>query len=415
MKKIFVLVFLVSFVAAKGQDFTSDIDTLYGDYSYEYLNGSIPQAEKKAYNLLRVITAQTNMMMAIGTGDVAVAAAALADLNSLLGTAYSLPTFNFDETAQSYLAVDSLNVGGQGYLDSLVTWPGVLSVVSSSGMVAGDSTWVQDQISDSVQAAITLLRSDISDSVAAAISGDSTWVTVTIDSLKLKTAGTAVLFSDVSNRVNIKSNNIAGVQVDGYKMYSMYTSGWYMPYQAENDISFAPNKTDLNTGISWTSADKLELQAGDSAIAWFYEINEQPIAEINDSLVVGGRSNFLDSVYLNYAIDAQGDEQWAVLSATGALFGDSISDAGHGLKDRLPSIFSYLNDTKDGELYFRYYDRSQDKIVSGYGLSNRPTEAVEQLQWGLEHAFRYIYWLWVAVISLLVMVVVMVVMYIFKK
>jgi hypothetical protein len=107
-----------------------------------------------------------------------------------------------------------------------------------------------------------------------------------------------------------------------------------------------------------------------------------------------GRVFASDSVYLNYAIDAEGDIQWAALSPTGALFGDSLVSAGRGLFDYLEPIESYLSNTKVDprtgleELYWRYWDGK--KLVDDYNMRGGPSKVIHKLQWGIEHSFRYI-------------------------
>lgn len=384
----FLIVFLMAY-SCKAQTFLTAIDSLYDEYYDEYYNGSIPEAEKKAYELLQATTLYNNMLWAIGTGDATTAGVSKTALNTLLGTSYALPTVDFDETAQSYLDIDSLKIGSMAsYVDSLVTWAGVLAAVSTAET---DTALIRTITSDSVQAAITQLRSDISDSVTVNMTPDSSWYSADMDTLKLGTntpTSISLYSSGPANFLKFKTAGVVSWYMGGPTFYSSEATGVRFPPTTSNPIRWLPNQADDNTGYSWASADKLSAVAGGQSVVYFYEAGTTEVVEALDSFIVNGYSNFLDSVYVNYAIDAEADEQWLALSRTGAVFADSITTAGFGLTDDLLPIGSYLADVKDGEISW-YYKDENGRLVKDYSINGSPSKTIQQLQWGIEHSFRY--------------------------
>jgi len=388
MKKILAVIFLFATVAVSAQTFPEDLDTLIGSYIYQRDEGNIPEAEQLAYELLIKLGSYAVMHGGTGEGETVAAASAHSRLNTRLGTSYSLPTFTYDETTQSYLTLDSIKIPSAGdYINYLMTWTEVKDTISTYNILtASDTAWIQSDISDSSQAAIVTANAYTDVQVAATIS-DSTYESLTTDTVFVSNASAAI-YSDGSYYLNFMSGGVEALSIDEYVIESGQAQGVQFPNVGTNDVRVVLNKTDDNTGITWLSADKGELQAGDSAIAYFYEVGAKEVFEVVDSLINNGRSNFLDSVYLDYASDTEADEQWVGLSATMGMFGDSISAASHGMTDPLIPLKKYLSDTINGELLWVYANKWTGERIVTRGVSKNLGKAVNQIVAQQENTLR---------------------------
>lgn len=99
-----------------------------------------------------------------------------------------------------------------------------------------------------------------------------------------------------------------------------------------------------------------------------------------------------DSVFLSYLMDAENNYQWLGLSPTGAIYSDSLSNAGFMLRMELPNSYmeDYLLDTVKGEIKW-YYTDSMGNIVYSYGLEDVPLgKQLQSLMASTEMDKRYI-------------------------
>ena len=152
----------------------------------------------------------------------------------------------------------------------------------------------------------------------------------------------------------------------------------------------------------FTAADKL----GGSTNFLFY----------TDSVVMKKYSNHRDTVFLRYLKGSVNGTRFPVLTNSGGLDSGTLTNASEQLLLKYPSIYSYMKDTKDGELA-GYYTQGGN-LVKNYGLRNNTTgqslglEAIEVLQGHNER--NYIFnlrtwienkWQWVGMLVLLLWVI----------
>ena len=113
------------------------------------------------------------------------------------------------------------------------------------------------------------------------------------------------------------------------------------------------------------------------------------LAATTTVLTVDYYTSFTDSAYIDYMPDGQ--IEWVGKTTTGALFSDSLSNAGFmlGWSNR-PSISKHMSDRKGNEIAWYHLDVGHS-IVKSYGLEGMaPTDAIQCLMAANEQAFIYI-------------------------
>jgi len=277
MKKIFLFLGLFVCFIVNGQEIYDKIDSLYTDYTDEYLNGDVPTAFVKQSTFLRVSAQYYNLLWSLGMGDTEQAGLFLSDINSILGTSFSLPSPDFAGITQSYYDLDSIRVGN------------MVSFI--------------DYILDSANVA----------SIAGSVKHDSLYSSMELDTLIFKDgAKTLYLYQDESDlgyfyfndsgslnsvRINVSQGNISADEI------RLFLNLFSTPTSTSGNI--IPNYSDdANTSYSWVSDDELGLVLGGQAGPSFGYAGSKNTTDLKDSLIVvalDASRAFLDSVYNNSA------------------------------------------------------------------------------------------------------------------
>ena len=113
----------------------------------------------------------------------------------------------------------------------------------------------------------------------------------------------------------------------------------------------------------------------------------QAAATADQQLYLNANVHVSDSLYLPEIKNAYGFEQWLGQSVTGAVFGDSLTDASEGLTDPLIDFEEWLKDTKKV--------KGKDEIgwVTPKGkiehsIKGRPSKTIYKLQYMVEMLMR---------------------------
>jgi hypothetical protein len=420
MKKILFLTFFLIGTFSLNAQITvlTKLDSLYDDYYDEYFNGNLPTAERKGYKLLRASTLVVEMLQAQGTGDATTATAALSAYNTMLGTSLSLPTYNFDETAQTYLSIDSINVGGHGYVDSLISWAGVLAAIAANPAIDEDAVAdqiedsldlevvrIRGEIEDSLDAEIVKIRDEIHDSIAGlSLAVDSTWESTVTDSIYLNNAtNDAYFIGDASYGIRVNETGDAGD-------YGFRTTGilginsgaaqvYFNAAGAYNDPPFVPNNSDTDNGFTYVSTNKVGVTAGgDSAITFSQAVTTvrtrllvvSALESSVDSVSFYSPTRIYDTMYYAKA-DTATDDTLGFWLKNGWVYTTHLSEpSGWGLTYKLEPLFiKMIKGYIKGEFEWPFI--SQNKIKKPRLLNKLQPNYIQQLQASNEFLYRYIF------------------------
>jgi hypothetical protein len=196
---------------------------------------------------------------------------------------------------------------------------------------------------------------------------------------------------EVTNESSGTSNTTGPVFFIDDKPTSTGTKA-YRLLQADIDdatmISFYPRVADITNAVaySFNTVNNLTLNGR------VFEIKNNNIDKFtvkNDTVIAHKCFKSIDSLYLPYA--RSGAERWIGLSRQGALFSDSLVNAGFMLKMDIPTIKEHLEDQENGEISWYYKDVNGD-INKSYGIAGigRITYQVQALMSAQEQSFRYI-------------------------
>lgn len=196
---------------------------------------------------------------------------------------------------------------------------------------------------------------------------------------------------EVTNESSGTSNTTGPVFFIDDKPTSTGTKA-YRLLQADVDdatmISFYPRVADITNAVAYSFNTVNNLTLNGRVL----EIKNQGVDKFtvkNDTVIAHKCFKSLDSLYLSYA--TSGAERWIGLSSQGALFSDSLVNAGFMLKIDIPTIKEHLEDQENGEIAW-YYKDVNGELIKSYGLAGigRFTYQVQALMSAQEQSFRYI-------------------------
>lgn len=172
------------------------------------------------------------------------------------------------------------------YINADTRISGKLTVVGSSNIA--DTNKVQSMINKTAKTLVdTLDHVTQAELSAISVNGskDSSWISATTDTLKTKVLnlkGNYIdnIYQGTGEEILFKSNNITSVAI-----VSTGIQGWgsYAPQMNNIGIRFLPNASDVNTGFTWLSSDKLTLEAGGQNILTSEYTGGKRINNLEDS------------------------------------------------------------------------------------------------------------------------------------
>jgi len=284
MKKLLILMVIVLGLVygCKAQDTTlvERVKYLQDDYYDELVNGSLKNSLPKARLMNRANGHLTKMTYAIGEGNTTLAGQELEALNTMFGTSYSLPTFDFDETSQSYLDIDSIKLSGMSvYVSEVIDEDAVLTIIEANPSIDADS--------------VNTLITGALDTVS--FSADSSWASITTPIINF--SETADISAYPTDAIEITSGGVHGHTFGGYNFYSSLSTGFLITNPSISNIRFMPNQSDDDTGYGWLSSDLLAIMAGGDTIIKFEEYSDSIVVNVSGVLSP-------DTISTNHYIDS---------------------------------------------------------------------------------------------------------------